>query len=189
MTPADHQQIAALGRRARAWRSDGDGSREAIAELVARAQAGDTAAEGEVLLAHTPHVRGVCWRLRVRRLDLDDMVQDGLLAMRTPISRFDGARGVPLWAYARPFVKGEVVFRLGASAGLTRHQSRHYRAIWDARDALAAESADPTAGPVYDRLRQSGHRGAGPATVAAVLDAGRRRPLPLDERRGHVGSL
>ena len=103
--------------------------------------------------------------------------------MLTPIRRFDGTRGVPLWAYARPFVKGEVVFRLGTSAGLTRHQSRHYRAIWDAHAALSTESGDPTAGTVHDRLRQSGRRGVGLLTIAAVLDAGRTRALLFDERR------
>ena len=183
MTPADRQHIASLGRRARAWRSDGDGSLVAIAELAARAQIGDTAAEGELLLVHTPHVRGVCRRLRVRQPDLDDLVQDGLLAMRVPIRRFDGTRGVPLWAYARPFVKGEVVFRLGTRAGLTRHQSCHYRAIWAAHDALAAESAGVTLGAIVDRLHQLGHRGAGPVTVAAVRGAGRTHALPLDEQR------
>lgn len=182
MTPADRRRIAVLGRRARAWRSDGDASRVAIAELVSRAQAGDTTAEGEVLLVHTAHVRGVCWRLRVRQMDLDDRVQDGLLAMRTPIRRFDHSRGAPLWAYARPFVKGEVIVQLGASIGLTRHQSSHYRAVWNAHDALAAESTDSAAGAVHDHLRQSGRR-VGIDTIAAILYIGRTRPFTLDEQR------
>lgn len=188
MTPSDREQLAALGRRARAWRADDVDSKEAITALVARAQTGDAAAEGELLVAHTPHVRGVCWRLRVHRSDFADRVQDGLVAMLTPIRRFDGARGVPLWAYARPFVKGEIVYRLGASAGLTRYQSECYRAVWDAYDALAAESGPPSAGTVYERLRQR-NRHPGLATVDAVLAAGRSRPVPLDERRDSAEAL
>ena len=183
MTADDRRQIAALSRRARAWRSDSDGSREAIAELVVRAQTGNIAAEGELLLVHTPHVRGVCWRLRVRQPDLDDMVQDGLLAMLTPIRRFDSTRGVSLWAYARPFVKGEVVSRLGVEAGLTPHQSCHYKAVWFAYDALASGPAAPTSDAVHGELWRSGHRGAGPECVAAIVAAGRRRLICLEERR------
>jgi len=168
VTERDHVQV--LGRRAQAWRSNPEASTKAVAELAERSQRGDTLATGELLRVHTPHVRGVCWRLRVRRSDVDDFVQEGLLAMLTPIARFDCGRGAPLWSYARPFVKGRLVEALGWQLGMTRHQSRHYRAVWRVHDALEAAGQDTGAESLRLVLRREGRR-VSAETVSVVLEA------------------
>lgn len=122
-------------------------------------------------------------------MDLDDYVQEGLVAMLTPIQRYDRARGVPLWFYARPYVKGRLVRALGRQAGLTAHQARHYKAVWCAHDAIIEASGAVTATAIWEALRAGGRRGVGVAAIEAVLESGTRRTAPLGETRSVVVDL
>lgn len=182
-SPADRRHVEALGERARRWRSDREGSRRAEMDLIELAQGGSRDAEGEILVSHRPQVCGLCYRLRVRSMDLDDYVQEGLAAMLLPIQRFDTARGLPLWLYARPFVRHVLVRRLGAWVGLTSWQAERYRGVWAAHDALDAEGTEPTPQAISAYFRAPGRKNVGEATVSAILAAGRQRSLTLDEQR------
>ena len=177
------RHIQTLGKQARAWRSDQDGSRDAVAHLVAMARAGSSAAEGEIMEIHAPQIRGECWRLRVRRLDVDDYVQEGKVAMRKPIYRFDTGREIPLWFYARPFVRGKIIAALGGSLGLTPYQTQIYKRVWHAHDAVTDSGREATACAVRGHLREHGVRVVSEATVEAILAAGRRWLFSLDEER------
>ena len=177
------RHIRTLGKQARAWRSDHDGSREAVAHLVAMARAGSSDAEGEIMEIHAPQIRGECWRLRVRRLDVDDYVQEGKVAMRKPIHRFDTGREIPLWFYARPFVRGRIIAALGGSLGLTPYQTQIYKRVWRAHDAVADSGEEATACAVHRYLREHETRVVSKATVETILAAGRRWLFSLDEER------
>ena len=132
---------------------------------------------------HAPQIRGECWRLRVRRCDVDDYVQEGKVAMRTPICRFDVDREIPLWFYARPFVRGRIIAALGGSLGLTAYQTQIYKRVWRAHDAVADSGEEATARAVRGHLREHNVRIVSETTVEAVLAAGRRWLFPLDEER------
>lgn len=147
------------------------------------AQAGDDVALGEVIEAHRGQVRGECWRLRVQRADLEDYVQEGLAAMLEPIRRFDRDRGVPLWLYARWYVRLSVVKGLGRSIDLTAHQASWYSRVWSAFVALGGEAASPTAEAVRAHVVRHRRRSVSVASVRAILDAGRRRHVPFEEGR------
>ena len=177
------RHIQTLGKQARAWRSDQDGSRDAVAHLVAMARAGSSAAEGEIMEIHAPQIRGECWRLRVRRLDVDDYVQEGKVAMRTPISRFDMDREIPLWFYARPFVRGRIIAALGGSLGLTPYQTQIYKWVWRAHDAVTDSGEEATACAVRGHLREHRVRVVSEVAVETILAAGRQWLISLDEER------
>lgn len=176
---------AVLGARMLAWRAGPGAARRATAQLVTLAQRGDPHALNELVRAHVPHVRGVCRVLRVRPADVDDFVQEGLEAMLVPVQRYDPARGVPLWGYARPFVKGRLVEKLGQGLGLSPHEIRHYRPVRRAHDRLSAEGRDVTVESVHAALKAEG-RGVGLETVRAVLELStvhwvRGGDLPADD--------
>ena len=147
------------------------------------ARTGTSKAEGEIMEIHAPQIRGECWRLKVRRRDVDDYVQEGKVAMRTPIQRFDTQRDVPLWFYARPFVRGRIIAALGGSLGLTAYQTQIYKRVWRAHDTVADSGEEATAGAVRGHLREHRIRMVSETTVETILAAGRRWLFPLDEER------
>jgi RNA polymerase sigma factor (sigma-70 family) len=73
--------------------------------LVARAAAGDPQARARVVEAALPLVRRWARAYAGRGVELDDLVQDGVVGLLRALVRFDADRGVPFGAYARHWVR------------------------------------------------------------------------------------
>lgn len=58
----------------------------------------------EILAEHTSRVRDLVYRFHPN--EHDDLVQEGLMALLRVAARWDPARGIRLWTYARPRVLG-----------------------------------------------------------------------------------
>ena len=147
-----------------------------------------------VVTLHRPHVHGQVRRLRVSRADQPHYESVGAEALVRQLGPFDASRGVPLWGYARKGVRGALIGGLGASIGLTAHQTRAYSRVWRAHDAAVADDPDhrvPLAAEVYRRVRHAHGSGIGIGTVEAVLSVPGRRVLLLDElsARGRARAL
>jgi len=73
--------------------------------LVARAVAGDPAARARVVEGALPLVRRWARAYAGRGVEVDDLVQDGVVGLLRALVRFDVERGVPFGAYARHWVR------------------------------------------------------------------------------------
>ena len=183
MTPAPPRLQAQI--LLRGARSGAEGERDAAAlALAVLAQAGAPRAVDAVVVLHLERVRAVARRLRVPTADAGHYESVGAEALVGRLRTFDPDRGVPLWGYARLRVRGEIIYALGASLGLTPHQTSAYRRVWQAYDAAVADDDDhraPSADVVYRRLRLAYGAGIGVRTVEAVLALSGRRPVLLGD--------
>lgn len=188
-SPEHRARIADLGKKARAWRRDPVASRLAVADLVEMAQAGDGLAVDAVLVYHTPHIYAMCWRLGIDKDEIDDLVQEGLIAMLEPLRRFDKERSPVLWFYARFFVRRGICLARGRQLGLSAHQATIYKSVWDAHDSLCGEDGElpPTPKAVRDYLIKERSRQIGEAAIMVVLEAGRPKRFRFDETRDSAG--
>ena len=73
--------------------------------LVARAAAGDPAARARVIEGALPLLRRWARAYAGRGVEVDDLVQDGVVGLLRALVRFDVERGVPFGAYARHWVR------------------------------------------------------------------------------------
>jgi RNA polymerase sigma-70 factor, ECF subfamily len=69
-------------------------------QLLARAQAGDTVAFGELIRPHVPSVRRFAYAFARRWSDADDLAQDALLKAFRAISTFEGRSSLATWLYS-----------------------------------------------------------------------------------------
>jgi RNA polymerase sigma-70 factor (ECF subfamily) len=83
-----------------------DAGPDSWAGLMARAQAGDQAAYRALLIAVSPYVHALARRYLRERADVEDAVQDILVAVHTVRHTFDPARPF------RPWLSGVARFRL-----------------------------------------------------------------------------
>lgn len=154
---APHRCIERTLRAARVG-SEEDRKRAGIT-LASLAQARVPHAEQAVVDLHRDRVRREARRLRVAEVDIGHYVSIGLVTLLDRLRRFDPARGVPLWGYARARVRGEMIGELGASLGLTPYQTSAYRRVWAASDMAAMDLAPPgrtpTASDVVERARSA----------------------------------
>jgi RNA polymerase sigma factor (sigma-70 family) len=86
---------------------------------VACAHAGDTAARDQLVTALQPFVRWVARGYENTNVDLDDLVQEGMIGLLRAIERFDPGAGSRLTTFAKPWVEGEIR-RARRDAGLIR---------------------------------------------------------------------
>jgi len=73
--------------------------------LVARAAAGEPAARAQVVEGALPLLRRWARAYAGRGVEVDDLVQDGVVGLLRALVRFDPRRGVPFGAYARHWVR------------------------------------------------------------------------------------
>jgi DNA-directed RNA polymerase specialized sigma subunit len=132
---------------------------------------------------HRDHVRRECRRLSVQSSNLDDHEQEGVMALRVPIHRFDPARGSLLWPYARFFVRRCVIECMGADMGLTRHQTSFYKPVRRAWDALTETHCYPEPSAVRSHLREHQGKRVSEESISAILGAIARRSVSLDDAR------
>ena len=113
-------------------------------ELIARAQAGDSRAEGEFILSLDPYLRylarSFCCAARLPLSAVDDLVAEGQLAAITLVRRFDLSRNVGFITYAQQRMR-QVMYRWTCqnSGAVTRPSEMHLR--WQDVDAGTWEGA------------------------------------------------
>jgi RNA polymerase sigma-B factor len=79
-------------------------------ELVTRFRSiGDRSARDELVLRHAGLARAVAARYRGRGLPFEDIAQTAQVGLIQAVDRFDPTRGIPLEAYARRTIEGEIL--------------------------------------------------------------------------------
>lgn len=106
-------------------------------ELLERAQAGDSAAFGELIRPQLPSVRRFAYAFARRWSDADDLAQEALLKAYRSIASFEGRSSLATWLYS-----------VTRSVCLDHYRSRlaHARNVEDALEDQA-EHASSQAGP------------------------------------------
>ncbi|MFN3651038.1 MAG: RNA polymerase sigma factor RpoD/SigA [Armatimonadota bacterium] len=105
------------------WDYQGTGERLSARlerELTARAQHGDRAAWERILNANVPLVVSLARPYRNPHLDLEDLVQEGMIGLCTAIERFDGARGFRFSTYATYWIRQRILRSLDRQGRLIR---------------------------------------------------------------------
>lgn len=114
-----------------------------VTELFARyKQTSDIALRNELLLHYSPLVRTIAHALRNAysfRIDPDDIVHEGMLALLTALDSFDPARQVKFETYAGIRVRGAMIDYLRRQDWVPRQVRRASREIDEANAALTAE--------------------------------------------------
>jgi RNA polymerase sigma factor (sigma-70 family) len=77
----------------------------AAADLVRRAQAGDSAAREQLIDRLLPLVSALARRYRTEGLEQTDLIQDGIVGLLRALERYEPDRGVPFVAYATWWVR------------------------------------------------------------------------------------
>jgi RNA polymerase sigma factor (sigma-70 family) len=160
------------------------------ADLVRRAQAGDSTAREALIQELLPLISALARRYRTEGLDQTDLLQDGVVGLLRALERYDPGRGVPFAAFARWWIRqalqearGDFIrpFRLPTKAlrQLSQLKSEHQR-IYQAeqRSASVDELAERTS--------------IDPAQARALVAADARvRSLdePVEAAGGELGSL
>lgn len=161
-----------------------------IADLVARAQAGEAAAREELIERFLPFVSSLARTYRADGLEHMDLVQEGCAGLLRALSRYEPERGVPFPAYATWWIRQALQevrsdfvrpLRLPPKAlrQLARIKSEHQR-------VYAAERREPGARELADRAEIALDQ------VEALLAADKQarsleEPVAGDE--GQIGSL
>jgi RNA polymerase primary sigma factor len=134
--------------------------------------------------AHLPRIRAMASRYRGSGVDVADLVQEGTVALMEALRRFEPERGVPLWAFAAPWVRGAIyrhaqeqrrAVRLPAAA---LAELRRLRTT--AQELLASHRCEP---PLHAIAREAG---VACARAERLLVAG-RPPRSLQETAGADG--
>ncbi len=113
--------------------------------IAARAPGGGTASAPAVdalILAHGPLVRSIAWSVLARvgsRIDLDDLVQIGRVALVEAANVFVARGDAKFTAYAALRVRGAMFDELRHTATVSRGAIRRRRAFDAVRDRLAAK--------------------------------------------------
>lgn len=106
------------------------------------ARSPDPCLRSSALRPHLPLVRRIAHRLHARLptdVQLDDLVQAGLLGLDEALGRFDEQAGVPFRFYAARRIEGAMLDALRQSDTLTRQARRHLGQIRDAVQKLEHE--------------------------------------------------
>lgn len=159
-------------------------------ELARRAQAGDGAAQEELIGRLMPLVQATARRYRTEGLDQADLLQEGIVGLLRALQRFDPGRGVPFAAYASWWIRQSLQearsdfvrpMRLPPKAlrQLSQLKSEHQRIFQgERRSAGVAELAERT------------HIELGQAEALVAADA-RARSLDeaIESTHGEIGTL
>jgi RNA polymerase primary sigma factor len=138
----------------------------------------------ELIQAHLPRIRAMAGRYHGPGVDVADLVQEGIVALLEALRRFDFDRGVPLWAFAEPWVRGAIyrhaqdqrrAVRLPAAALAELIQ------LYRASQSLASRHAP---GPAMQTI--AAEAGVSVRRAELLLAAG-RTPRSLQETTGIEG--
>jgi RNA polymerase sigma factor (sigma-70 family) len=153
-------------------------------ELARRAQAGDAAAQEELIRRLLPLVESTARRYRTEGLEQADLRQEGIVGLLRALQRFDPSRGVPFAAYATWWIR----------QSLQEARSDFIRPMRLPPKALRQLSQLKSE---HQRIYQGEHRSAGVAELAErmsiefgqaeALVAADARARSLDESIGGLG--
>lgn len=157
-------------------------------ELIARYQAGDRSAGGEIVHLCTSFVVSVALEYRRWGVPLEDIVQEGMIGLLRAADRFDPSRGCRLVTYAAYWIRAEIreyvvrchrVVRLGASKG-ERRALRLYRRTKEQDPEILARESGVTVARATELLavlmaRDVSFEGPSPRGAFAMRD---RLPAP-----------
>lgn len=76
--------------------------------IAAGGSSGDHDSESKIIKQHKKRIRWVAIPFSGRGVDLEDLVQEGCIALIEVSRKWDSSKGVQLWTYARPFVFGAI---------------------------------------------------------------------------------
>ncbi|HVM17082.1 MAG TPA: sigma-70 family RNA polymerase sigma factor [Gaiellaceae bacterium] len=167
-----------------------EADRAALAQLVARARAGDAAATEAVIRALLPLVVAAARRMPTEGLDHEDLVQEGLVGVLRALRRFEADHGVPFAAYASWWVRQALQearsdfvrpLRLPPKAlrQLAQLKSEHQRIYRDEQRSASVHELAERTGIAADQ-----------AEALVVADApGRRVEEPVVGIEGEFGTL
>jgi len=134
------------------------------ADLVRRAQAGDSVARERLIDRTLPLVSSLARRFRTEGLEQTDMVQEGIVGLLRALERYDPQRGVPFAAYATWWVRQSL-------QDARSDFIRPFRLPPKALRQLSQLKSE------HQRIYQAEHRSAGIAELAA------RTNVELDQAR------
>jgi RNA polymerase sigma factor (sigma-70 family) len=158
--------------------------------LARRAQAGDDAAQEELIRRLLPLVHATARRYQTEGLEQADLLQEGIVGLLRALQRYDSARGVPFAAFATWWIRQSLQearsdfmrpMRLPPKAlrQLSQLKSEHQRIYQgERRSAQIGELADRTSIEV------------GQAEALLAADA-RPRSLddPIENAEGEIGTM
>lgn len=139
-------------------------------KLIASAQSGDRVAQGHLIATHLGLVTSIARRFAGRGLDMDDLVQLGLMGLMKAIDRFDPSQNTALATYATPLVLGHIRDGLRSEGQMSvgRSVKEQAAAVSKAGAAIAAEIGREAS---MDELCQ--RTGLSKEAVVMALDAAR----------------
>lgn len=145
--------------------------------LIARAQAGDTAARDALIESNLRLVLSVVRRFYGRGADHDDLFQVGCLGLIKAVERFDLSYDVAFSTYAVPRIIGELrrYLRDDQPIKVGRSLRESGQAAQAARDLLEQRLGRP---PTVDEIAR--HVGSDAQTIVMALEAA-GRPASLDQ--------
>ncbi|MCL5677582.1 MAG: SigB/SigF/SigG family RNA polymerase sigma factor [Firmicutes bacterium] len=150
-----------------------------LAELLARAQAGDQNARDQVVEANLRLVRSIAGRFLSSGQEPEDLFQIGCLGLLKAVDRFDLSLGLQFSTYAVPLIIGEIRRHLRDSGSIKVSRDLKHLA-WEGRrkqeelakslgrDPTVAEVAGALSVPV-ERLVEAMDGAAPPASIHEVI--------------------
>ncbi len=128
----------------RAWQPEAGAvlERHSEADLVARAQRGDTEAMERLVETHTRLVYSIARRYRCRSLALEDLVQEGTVGFIMAVKRFDPGHGCRLSTYATHWIRQAIARAAGYTDRMIHVPAQTHaeiRRLGQIRDHLARE--------------------------------------------------
>jgi RNA polymerase primary sigma factor len=138
---------------------------EEEAEHIARAQEGDQDALLAIIRSQQGALRKEARSLLRPGVDLDDLMQEGNLALMRAVYGFDPAQGARLWTYARRSVReamGEHSAAMAGGASAPARTVKRYEA------AMRAAGGDTEAARAYASSPERGRGRLEPSTFDAV---------------------
>ena len=142
--------------------------------LAVRARKGDRVARTRLVEEHMGLVRSLARRYRDRGLPVEDLVQEGAIALVRAIDEYDPSRGASFSTYAFWRVRAAVTHALTARGRLIRVPRpvlERRRQVTAARIRLAAAGREPTIDQLVETTQLSPHEVAealAPTTVASL---------------------
>lgn len=110
-------------------------------ELIARAQAGEHAAREQLVENLLPGIRGMASKLALGRghVSLEDLIQEGAIAVLDVLERYDSARGWRFTTFAQPRIHGAMQDYCRSKLNLTQGGGRGRREEYSHFSLLAKQ--------------------------------------------------
>jgi RNA polymerase primary sigma factor len=124
-------------------------------ELLDTAQRGDASARAALVAAYAPRIASVARHYRISpNVERTELLQEGVAGLLRALERYDPARAIPFWTYARWWVRQSMrrlVAELTRPSVLSDHALRQLSRIKDARREIDEEHHRA---PTHDELAE-----------------------------------